>query len=331
MNNETGPLFSVIVPIYEVAEYLNQCVDSIMKNSVGSKYEVLLIDDGSKDASGSICDDYAELYENIRTFHTPNGGLSAARNFGLKHATGKYILFIDSDDWIRSDTLQYFEKIYFENTDVDIIAFDFAVPDRNGKDLGKKYGFSERKLGNKFISGTKAVEELFKGNIRSYACMSLYKRDLFVKNNIEFPTGRNYEDVATTYKLLYASKMVYLLSQKLYFYVQRKGSISHVDKITDVQDIIQNNIEINDFFKGNDNSKTFNTLLKVFQIQRIFTGYRIAVNIKSIEAEKFANQIKQEILKDANSVDVLKMLPKKQLIKVGLLKINILRHLLKRS
>ena len=97
---------SVIVPVYNLQDFLSNCVNSIVnQNMAKSKYEVLLIDDGSTDKSGELCDEYSRRYSFVKSFHKPNGGLSDARNYGLKHATGKYIAFIDSDDAIGPDYL----------------------------------------------------------------------------------------------------------------------------------------------------------------------------------------------------------------------------------
>ncbi|MDR7923971.1 glycosyltransferase [Latilactobacillus sakei subsp. sakei] len=330
MIKEVDLLFSIIVPVYNVEKYLDHCVKSIIANKTQNKFEILLIDDGSMDSSGEICDDYADRFDNITSFHTKNGGLSAARNFGLDKARGKYVCFIDSDDWVRQDMLSQFERICDRHNNIDLIAYDFLVVDETGDNKEKKYSFAERALNNNILNGTEAVKALFDGSIRSYAVMFLYKKSLFYEQNVRFPVGRNYEDVATTYKLLFLSENVYFLNEKLYFYVQREGSISHVDRISDVQAIMQNNKEINAFFEDYRSDSDFYNLLKVFQIQKIFTGYRISVNIDSVEARKFEKVIRTQILKNSNSLGVLKKLPRKQLLKVWLLRVNLLKKILRR-
>ena len=101
------PKFSIIVPVYKVEDYLQACVDSLLaQEEYEDQMEILLIDDGSPDRSGELCDRLAEAHEQIKAFHKPNGGLSSARNYGLDRAAGEYVLFVDSDDVIEPDTLK---------------------------------------------------------------------------------------------------------------------------------------------------------------------------------------------------------------------------------
>lgn len=330
VTNSKELLISIIIPVYNVEEYLNKCLDSILLNNMINNYEIIIIDDGSTDNSGKISDDYASEYNNINVYHKKNSGLSSSRNTGIKLAKAKYILLVDSDDSIAPNMLSKLENICLSKK-IDMISFDFTAVDSYGKDVEKIMGFRKRKLNNEIITGEYAIQELFLGHIRNYAVMNLYRRSLFEENKIKFPVGRNYEDVGTTYKLFFYAKKVYLLNDKLYFYLQRPGSISHINKITDVNAILLNYKEIKLFFHELNIKKDFNNLLRIFQVQKLFTGYRIAVNLQSNEALELESKIRRYILREARSLKVLKMLPSNQLLKVILLKMNILKIILRKK
>lgn len=124
------PTISIIVPIYNVEKYLCYCLDSIC-NQTFKDWECLLIDDGSTDKSGRICDQYAHKYNQIKTFHKKNGGVADARNYGLKHAIGKYIMYVDGDDWIEADSIERLLQTANENNaDLVIGDFNFVYGDK---------------------------------------------------------------------------------------------------------------------------------------------------------------------------------------------------------
>ena len=124
------PKFSIIVPVYKVEDYLQACVDSLLaQGEYEDQMEILLIDDGSPDRSGELCDRLIEKHEQIKAFHKPNGGLSSARNYGLDRATGEYVLFVDSDDVIESDTLKKIAEALDQFGEVDAVFFDGVEDD----------------------------------------------------------------------------------------------------------------------------------------------------------------------------------------------------------
>ena len=123
MESQT-PIISVIVPVYNVEQYLPRCIDSILAQTF-TDFELLLIDDGSKDKSGAICDAYARKDPRIRVFHKPNGGVSSARNMGLDNAKGEWIAFVDSDDWVNEDFLANFVEI---DSGEDLLSQGFCSP-----------------------------------------------------------------------------------------------------------------------------------------------------------------------------------------------------------
>lgn len=122
-NDMSNPYFSVILPIYNVEKYLERCVESVLSQNF-TDYEMILVDDGSSDFSPKICDEYEEKYNFIKVIHKKNGGLSSARNAGFEQATGKYILWFDSDDWVEKNTLSLIYNATKES-EVDIIKFNY--------------------------------------------------------------------------------------------------------------------------------------------------------------------------------------------------------------
>lgn len=214
------PVVSIIVPIYNVEKYLEKCIHSIL-NQTYKNLEIILVDDGSPDRCGEICDQYAKKDGRIIVLHQKNRGLGAARNAGIARASGKYLLFVDSDDYVDAELAEKTVKLA-EVENADIVIFDYlAVEEETGREDIK--GFKLRK--NEIFSLREQPEALL---ITPSACNKLYHRDLFLKTGMSYPEGRYYEDLGTTPKLfLQAERMVYLDSDPLYYYILRNGSIMH--------------------------------------------------------------------------------------------------------
>ena len=204
------PLISIVVPVYKVEKFLEKCIDSII-NQTYKNLEIILVDDGSPDNCGKICDEYAKKDKRIKVIHQQNGGLSAARNTGITKATGKYISFIDSDDYIEKD---YIELLYttIKQSKADIAIGSHTVIYDTGTKLQKA-------TGEKSILKPKEVLEriLYDNNIDYSAWAKLYKIELFT--NIKYPEGRLFEDAATTYKLIDISKKIAVNSKSIYNYI----------------------------------------------------------------------------------------------------------------
>lgn len=206
---------SIIVPIYNVEQYLRECVDSILAQSY-QNLEIILVDDGSPDRCGAICDEYAAADPRIKVIHKVNGGLSDARNAGLEVATGDYIGFVDSDDWIAPDMFSYLLKGLEEN-EAEIAMCNVI------KFTEKKY-WDERVMPRRVYTGEEALDALFSDRMENYAWNKLYKAALW--QDIRFPVGKNFEDILTTYKTFEkATRVVQLLGAK-YYYRIRTDSIS---------------------------------------------------------------------------------------------------------
>lgn len=209
---------SIIVPIYNVEKCVDKCIKSIVEQTY-KNLEIILVDDGSTDNSGALCDEWAEKDDRIIVIHKENEGLSDARNSGLKISTGKYVGFIDGDDWIEPDMYDYLYQLLTDN-DADIsvcehyIAYDSEQLEAGGA-LSSDINVYDRK---------NALWELIQDEtIHSFAWDKLYKADLF--ENIAYPTRRYVQDMFTTYKLFEKCNKIVFGHEPKYYYYQRKNSI----------------------------------------------------------------------------------------------------------
>lgn len=210
------PTFSLIVPIYKVAEYLPKCIDSVLAQTC-KDYELLLVDDGSPDDSGKICDEYAANYpDRIRAIHQPNGGAGAARNHGISLAAGEYLLFLDGDDYL-SDNLIADLKAAMEKTPADLYLFG-AIVEKDGREVGQLHELipCDRPC------SAKENTDLFFGIMAPWN--RAYKRTLFTDNGIEFATKVWYEDIRVVTKVHTVAASALRLPGAYYHYLQREGS-----------------------------------------------------------------------------------------------------------
>lgn len=211
------PLISIIVPIYNVEKYLPKCIESI----IGQTYkdlEIFLVDDGSTDSSGIICDRYKAKDKRIHVLHKKNGGLSDARNVAIDIATGQYVFFVDGDDYINRKTI----ASLYENaskTGADIVTTDYVALFEYES---PKY---ERPTNSVVVLNTQdALENLmYQKDVKTSAWGKLYKSELF--SGIRYPKGKICEDLPTTYLLFAKAKLICLTKTKMYYYLQRSNSI----------------------------------------------------------------------------------------------------------
>lgn len=213
-------LLSIIIPVYNVESYLSLCVKSLLDNCHSIyEYEVILVDDGSTDKSGIICDEFKAKYKNIKVIHKNNGGLSSARNAGIKIAKGEWISFIDSDDIVRQNYLDIlFDLIKIIHA--DLIMFRYQSFEK--KIDNKIIEFEKEKI--KEIPISEAMYLLTTETWGNFAWNKIYKRKLFC--NIKYPVNKNYEDIYTTFKLVEKAKKIYTYNEILYYYRQRVDSIT---------------------------------------------------------------------------------------------------------
>lgn len=214
-------MISVIVPVYNVEPYLRECVDSILAQTYRD-FELILVDDGSPDNCGAICDEYAEKDDRIRVIHQQNGGLSAARNAGLDVAMGEYVTFVDSDDQVSPVYLECLFTL-LENNEAEVATcralFCRSMPGLIDDTLS---------LGNcEVIIGKEACQQpyLQGGILDVTAWGKLYARHLW--DDIRFPVGKIHEDQAVVPILLYKAEKVAVSQKKLYFYRIVENSIMH--------------------------------------------------------------------------------------------------------
>lgn len=224
MNRDTR--ISVIVPVYNVEEYLSRCVDSILAQT-HSNLEVILVDDGAKDASGVICDGYAAKDPRVKVIHKKNGGLSSARNRGLEAAGGEYIAFVDSDDWIEPDAYDHLLHI-MDKYDVKLVCG--GRYDVDGDTGEKTVGLCPAR--EEAISAEELAGRIFLWDgCDSSACDKLYHRSLL--ENFRYPEGKVCEDVPVTYRIVLAAERVAVSDKPFYNYFHRSGSISTAAAITE--------------------------------------------------------------------------------------------------
>lgn len=210
-------LISIIVPVYNIEKYIEKCIRSIISQTY-QNLEIILVDDGSTDKSGKICDKYAQIDTRIFVIHKKNEGLSDARNSGLEVCKGRYIGFIDGDDWIANDMYEFLHRTLTEYQ-ADIAVCGHYIEDDEGV-----YD-SECSDGSLIIYNCRdavctVVEDK---EIHSYAWDKLYKRELF--DGIRYPAGRYVQDIFTTYKVFGKASKVVCNNQPKYYYYQRKNSI----------------------------------------------------------------------------------------------------------
>ncbi len=234
------PLISVIVPVYNVEQYLRRCVDSILAQTY-SHLEVILVDDGSPDRCGEICDEYAQADPRVHVIHRKNGGLSAARNSGLDFCHGEYIGFVDSDDYIQRDM---YEQLLADVTRYHtLLAFCHTDVIRKGKGDGKHYG-----LGSKVKTKEYVMERALKESIWWSAWTKLYHRSLF--DQLRYPEGKTNEDLPVTIRIFDLCDHIVINYNKLYCYCIRENSITTSRLNPRKFDIIDNASDVISFLQG---------------------------------------------------------------------------------
>lgn len=214
-------LISVIIPVYNVEKYLKRCLDSVISQTY-ENLEIILIDDGSTDTSGKICDEYAIKDKRIRVIHKENGGLSSARNAGLDVAVGNYVTMIDSDDFVLKNHIEtMYNQIVKYNADVAAVGFNIFF---DGDNETLQYNNPDVILHDR----ESVIKELLHiGSIKQSAWGKLYRLELF--NDIRYPVGKLYEDLAVIYKIMLKTDKTVYIDAALYQYYMRENSIMQSD------------------------------------------------------------------------------------------------------
>ena len=211
------PKVSIIVAIYKAEEYLRRCLDSLV-NQTFEEYEVWLIDDGSPDNSGYICDAYAERYPFVHVIHKENGGLASARQCGIDHARGEYTIHVDSDDWVEPDML---ESLYrkAKEEDADMVICDYFEIKRKERYIAQK---------PTALTPDAVLRDILAGRLQAYCCTKLIRRSCYSRYHISFPIGLNFEDLFTICPLCMNAIRISYLPRAFYHYDRciNKDSIS---------------------------------------------------------------------------------------------------------
>lgn len=252
-------LISVVIPIYNVENYLKRCIDSVINNSY-KNLEIILVDDGSTDNSSSICDSYIKKDSRIKVIHKENNGLSSARNTGIDIASGDYISFIDSDDFVYVDYFKYMYELSIKH-DADIVNI-FLLKTFKNDDIDLNNVFTKNKLSsntNNYIekidvlTSNQALEKFHSYNydycLNSVVAINkLYKSNLF--KNIRYPLGKLHEDEFTSYKIVNESDIIVFSNRQLYGYFQRENSIMNSNFTINRLDALEAYDNYIDFYKS---------------------------------------------------------------------------------
>lgn len=216
-------MISVVIPVYNVEKYLNECIESVLTQTY-TDYEIILVDDGSTDSSGHICDDYMTADSRVRVIHQKNGGLSAARNTGLKEAKGEYIYFLDSDDYIEEYTLEYLVEVSVKEN-ADVVFFDGYVFFDECEDDQSVSGYSRRECYKTQKGREMLLQLLLNDEYRTAVPLMFYRKEYLTNHNLWFLDGILHEDELFTFLVFNANGMVAHCHEQLYARRVRPGSI----------------------------------------------------------------------------------------------------------
>ena len=264
-------LISIIIPVYKVEEYLEKCIESVLKQTY-TNLQIILVDDGSPDNCGKICDEYAKKDSRIEVIHKANGGLSDARNVGISKAKGRYIGFVDSDDYIKEDMYEILLNL-IKKYDADVsICNLYDVIDGNECIRNKENGIRE-------YSRIDILKEiLLDKNIQSYAWNKLYKKELF--DEIKYPIGKKYEDIGTTFYLFEKCNKIVVTSEPEYYYLKRADSL--VNNVTESTILDYTEIIIQRYLYIKQNIKELRKYNNYYLAKTLITAHNDIENLENI-------------------------------------------------
>lgn len=277
-----NPIISIIVPVYNVEEYLQRCIDSILNQSF-KNFELILVNDGSTDNSLKICKEYLLNDQRVKIINKENGGLSSARNAGINIAKGRYIGFVDSDDWINKEMYKILYELCEKNNS-DIAECRYTVTTGNEMNLDNSSNLIT------ILNNEEAIKSLYTntsyGSVVSWN--KLYRCELF--KDIKFPEGKLNEDQFTTYKLYYKSNKIVSIDKVLYYYFQSTKSIMRSEFTLKKLDAIEAIESSHKFFEENNlyDLVLWNDTLYSFVLIKYF--------IILLRNEQFDNKYRNSIL-----------------------------------
>ena len=266
---------SIIVPVYNVENELARCIDSLV-NQTYKDIEIILVDDGSTDNSSVICDNYESKYSNIKVIHKKNGGLSSARNCGISHSSGMYLLFVDSDDYINERACEKFAQALNDDK-VDIVVGEARKKEKNRITLYQHNSFEEDKI----YSSKQYINLAIKNN-EFYApvCFNIYRKEFLLENNLFFKEGILHEDMEYLPRVFLSAKKIKKISYIFYEYIIREKSITnnknYTKNIKDIFDIYSDWYEMFKNVEDKETRKMLNCVLSKYFIAscRIFNIYQ---------------------------------------------------------
>jgi glycosyltransferase involved in cell wall biosynthesis len=296
-------IISVVVPVYKVEPYIRRCIESIIGQTY-TNLEIFLVDDGSPDCCGKICDEYAQKDSRIKVIHKVNGGVSDARNVALDLATGEYITFIDSDDYVSKYYIEYlYNNLLKEKADISCCGVKVFFKDAGV--INDMPGLIDDNL--KVFDTASAIKEmLYSKYFSNSPCGKLYKLELF--NNIRYPRRKLFEDMFATYKLIDVASNVVYGPQKLYYYFRgRKESITGSVEIDKRMDVIEAEKEImlflEDKYPDIINAIYYKIVVSCFATLARVKNKNYTNNKNVEELWKFIKLYRANVIKD-KSVDV---------------------------
>lgn len=292
------PLLSIIIAVYNIEEYLQRCLNSIDKQK--NNFEVVMIDDGSTDSSGAICDEWAANKDYVQVIHQKNQGISKTRNNGIRHSNGEYIVFVDPDDWITANFTEILQNLIDSNggiDSVDIVAYNFALVS------GLEGNFNIVESGDKYpkeiASGEEVLGWVLDTKVGNYACQYAIKRSIYLEQNISFPDMVLYEDAATIYRLLFYAKKVICTDSVLYNYFQRESSFSHVATLSRTTEYFNLFNQMDKFFMDQKRSDLI-ARSREYRLMRLLSAYLniVRLDIKNSDKRIYYKKLKKLINKN---------------------------------
>lgn len=294
---------SIVVPVYNVEKYLKECINSLLEQDFRGQYEIICVNDGSTDSSLQVLKEYEKSNEKIVLINQKNKGLSAARNTGLKNAKGKYVMFIDSDDYLKNPKVLSLLYDEIEKNDLDFVVADFEY---NYEEKVKNYRIKRSQaIKNKIMIGRDFYDLGIKTkSIMSVVWNKLYKKEFLEKNNLFFYEGIFYEDMEFTPRAYYLAKRVKYVDEVIIMYRQREGSIT-----------------------SNINAEKLDSYLAVAESLNQFNKNYNSESLNNSELYTYVKLIRQlRYIKDKDEIELIKSKLKKRRVVYKLMKSNKMKY-----
>lgn len=306
-------MVSVIIPVYNVEKYIEQCINSIL-NQTYKNIEIVIVDDGSTDNSYNIIKKYIKSSDNIRYIKQDNQGVSEARNKGLNKARGEFILFVDPDDYLELDCIEkMINKI--KSTQSDIVISGFRAFYENKKNADKYHIYS---LSDKVYNSEEVINMLLEQIVKGYVWDKLFRRESLIKHNFKFEKGRYVQDWFPVFKEIYMSRTISFIDSPLYNYRLREGSTVHKRNMKITEDYYHATMSIKEYIINNHinvNKRSMNTFkINTFYnlIRNYYVGYehknkrKVYKSFKNSDYNKSNIHLK-DILLNNNSSKIVKI------------------------